>query len=88
MFRARQRLPFCQHFPAILPTIQVHENGKCETYYKDEAEGALPDADTTKLSTLIAAGVDLKQVNTKLMPIQDMVIDTSVDNKETEQKGE
>lgn len=66
MFRPRQKLYVSPIFPAILPEIKSHENGEVSVAYNDESEFKLPDVETTRLRSLLEAGVDLKQVNSKL----------------------
>lgn len=66
MFRPRQKLYVSPVFPAVLPEIKSHENGEVSVAYNDESDFRLPDVETTRLRTLLEAGVDLKQVNSKL----------------------
>lgn len=47
----------------FLPEETRLENGSVETRLVDQASFKLPSSDTTKLSSLIAAGVDVKRVD-------------------------
>lgn len=86
MIRARQTMTLNHYYAPVLPRVETLENGNSAVVYKNEASEKLPDADVTKLSALLAAGVDLKQVPTKILPMQDMVTAFSpTDKKETEQ---
>lgn len=56
-----------------LPESRKLENGKCEIQLINQAESNLPDVETTRLSRLLEAGVDLKQVPSKVLPSPDSV---------------
>lgn len=73
MIRARQTMTINHYYAPVLPRVDTLENGNSEVVYKNEAADKLPDADVTKLSVLLAAGVDLKQVPTKILPVHEMV---------------
>lgn len=86
MIRARQTMTLNHYYAPVLPRVETLENGNSAVVYKNEASEKLPDADVTKLSALLAAGVDLKQVPTKIIPMQDMVTAFSpAEKEETEQ---
>lgn len=87
MIRARQTMTLNHYYAPVLPRVETLENGNSAVVYKNEASEKLPDADVTKLSALLAAGVDLKQVPTKIIPMQDMVtaFSPSADSNEIEQ---
>lgn len=57
-----------------LPEAKTLENGRTEIILVDQSESDLPDAETTRLSRLLEAGVDLKQVPSKVLPSPDQVI--------------
>lgn len=85
MFRPRQKLYVSPVFPAVLPEIQSHENGEVSVAYNDESSFKLPDVETTRLRTLLEAGVDLKQVNSKLFGMTETTLQF---DKEIEQPKE
>lgn len=84
MIRARQRLNVNAYYAPIMPRVDKLDNGKSAIVYKDEAADVLPDADTTKLSALLGAGVDLRQVPTKILPMNEMVTEFSPTEKSVE----
>lgn len=89
MIRARQTMILNHYYAPVLPRVESLENGNSAVVYKNEASEKLPDADVTKLSALLAAGVDLKQVPTKILPMQDMVTAFSpAEKQKTEQTTE
>lgn len=79
MFPSRQRLKYVPHFSIVLPRLQTNENQETTVIYEDESEGKLPDVSTTRLRDLLDAGVDLKQVNTKLFKPTEVVTDLSIE---------
>lgn len=85
MFRPRQKLYTSPVFPAVLPEIKSHENGEVSVSYNDESNFKLPDVETTRLRSLIEAGVDLKQVNSKLFGMTETTLQF---DSETEKKPE
>lgn len=85
MFRPRQKMPVSAGFPAVLPQIDVLENGEVLLSYKDQSKFKLPDVETTRLRDLLEAGVDLKQVNSKIFPALEItteITDTTNTNNE------
>lgn len=88
MFRARQKLPICGFFPAVLPSVEVNEVSEVSVVFRDASKSVLPSPDVTRLGDVLKAGVDLRQVNTKLFKPQSLelsVADESVkpsDDKE------
>lgn len=79
MFPKRQRLKFVPHFSIVLPRLQTNENEETTVVYEDESKGKLPDVSTTRLRDLLEAGVDLKQVNTKIFKPTEVVTDLSTE---------
>lgn len=55
----------------VLPETQVLENGYPEVVRVNQADFVLPDVSTTKLSRLLEAGVNLKQVPSKVVASDD-----------------
>lgn len=56
-----------------LPEAKKLENGKTEIKLVDQSKSDLPNVETTRLSRLLEAGVDLKQVPSKVLPSPDSV---------------
>lgn len=69
-----------------LPEAKKLENGKTEIKLVDQSKSDLPDVETTRLSRLLEAGVDLKQVPSKVLPSPDSV--TLSVRPEENQQGE
>lgn len=86
MFPKRQRIKFVPHFSIVLPRLQTNENEETIVSYEDESKGKLPDVSSTRLRDLLDAGVDLKQVNTKLFKPTEVVTDltTAGENNDAE----
>lgn len=55
----------------VLPETQTLENGCSEVVRVNQADFILPDVSSTKLSRLLEAGVDLKQVPSKVVASDD-----------------
>lgn len=51
----------------VLPETRVLENGSAEVVRVDQADFELPDVKDTKLSRLLEAGVNLKEVPSRVM---------------------
>lgn len=83
MFRPRQKLFKGLPFPVVLPTVKTNELDEVEIVYEDASKATLPDVSTTRLSDLLAAGVDLKEVNTKILK-PSMIVTHIVDEKSAE----
>lgn len=66
-----------------LPEAKTLENGKTEIVLVDQSESDLPNVETTRLSRVLEAGVDLKQVPSKVLPSPDQVT-LSVHPEETQ----
>lgn len=85
--RARQPLPNCGFNPPVLEKIEANEKGLCERKLVDYSKIVLPDVETTDLRACIDAGVNLKEMNSKLFGVREMVTDMSV-GSETESNNE
>lgn len=85
MLRARQRLKYIDFGEIRLPEVQVLENGNAEVKMVDQSVSNLPDPSVTDLGACLKAGVDLKQVNSKILGTQSVGIDLSEAKKELEQ---
>ena len=68
-----------------LPEAKTLENGKTEIKLVDQSKSDLPDVESTRLSRLLEAGVDLKQVPSKVLPSPDQV---TLSVKPEEKQGE
>lgn len=83
--RARQLLPHCVSFGCFLTEVQTNEaTGESELKSVNQADFVLPSSDMYDLQTLIKAGVDLKKVNTKILPSTGVNVSFEEDRKETE----
>lgn len=71
MLPNRQFLTHHMYGEIRLPQIQKLENGAVEIKLVDQSKIPLPDVETTRLSACLAAGVDLKQVPSKVLPSTD-----------------
>lgn len=69
------RQNFLHHFSGsiYLPEAKKLENGKTEIRLVDQSKSDLPDVETTRLSRVLEAGVDLKEVPSKVLPSPDTV---------------
>lgn len=93
MLRARQPLHYIDCGIIRLPEVQTLENGNAEVRMVDQSESDLPDPSVTDLGDCIKAGVDLRQVSSKVLGTQSVTIDTtpapaSDDKETTTKKGE
>ena len=87
MFRPRQNLPVAPAVPAVLPQIEATETGEVVLSYKDQSKFVLPDVSATRLRDLLEAGVDLKQVNSKIFPATEVnleITDVTANNETKE----
>lgn len=88
MFRPRQNMPVSPACAAVLPQIEVLETGEVALTYKDQSKFKLPDVSATRLRDLLEAGVDLKQVNSKIFPATEINLEitdkTANNNQEVE----
>lgn len=71
----------------VLPETQTLENGSSEVVRVNQADFTLPDVSSTKLSRLLEAGVDLKQVPSKVVASDDD-INIQIGSAEPENKKE
>lgn len=67
MIPFRQNLHHHVGGACILPETQVLENGAAEVVRVNQADFVLPDVKDTKLSRVLEAGVNLKQVPSRVM---------------------
>lgn len=86
MLYHRQNFLHRQSGTVYLPEAKTLENGKTEIVLVEQSKSDLPDVETTRLSRVLEAGVDLKQVPSKVLPSPDVV--TLSVHSETETKGE
>jgi len=82
--RARQSLPFAGAGLPVLPVLETNENGICTTKYVDFSKVELPSVETTDLRSCLDAGVNLKQVNTKIFSQSEVITDLSVEPKDVD----
>lgn len=85
--RARQSLPSCGFNPPVLEKVEANEKGLCERKLVDYSRIVLPGVETTDLRACIDAGVNLKEMNSKLFGMREVVTDLSVDT-ETKNEGD
>lgn len=85
--RARQLLPSCGFNNPVLERLEVNEKGLAERKVVDYSMIVLPGVETTDLRACIDAGVNLKEVNSKLFGVREMVTDLSAET-ETKNEGE
>lgn len=90
MFRARQRMVSAAAFPVVFPVYETNESGETIRKEVNQSEVELPDCSTTDISNLLAAGIEPRRVNTKILAPRDIVTDLSVEPEqpETTEQGE
>lgn len=92
MLRARQSLHYIDCGVIRLPEVQTLENGNAEVRMVDQSKSSLPDPSVTDLGDCIKAGVDLRQVPSKILGTQSVTIDTTPapapEDNEIPNKGE
>ena len=69
-FPTKQKFKSSTTFPAIERVGAFSETGVYFDKFQNASELKLPDCDSTDLKKLIAAGVDLKQMNTKVINVK------------------
>ena len=79
MFRSRQKMPIPPAFPARFTIYEPNERGELERKVVDQSEIVLPDVSTTDLADMLAAGIDPRQVNTRILSAGTVVTDLSVE---------
>lgn len=80
----RQRMALQPHGSMELPVITRLENGSTVVKRVDASTMVLPSVDVTDLKMCLDAGVDLKQVNSKVLGIRgDVEISTVDPNPQT-----
>lgn len=67
MLPFRQNLHHHSGGACVLPENQKLENGIVEVVRVDQSDFSLPEVESTRLSRLLEAGVDLKQVPSRVM---------------------
>lgn len=90
MFRARQKMVSAAAFPVVFPVYETNESGETVRKEVNQSELELPDCSTTDISNLLAAGIEPKRVNTKILAPREIVTDLSVEPEqpETTEQGE
>lgn len=88
MFRARQSLPCAAAFPVVFTQLTTDEKGQTIQQEVNQSEVVLPDVETTNLANLLAAGIDPKQVNTRILKGSSIVTDLSIGEEENNNNNE
>lgn len=86
MFRARQKMQPAAAFPVVFATYETNESGETVRKEVDQSEVELPDPSTTDITSLLAAGIEPKRVDTKILAARDVVTDLSTEPEEPENK--
>lgn len=86
MFRARQKMQPAAAFPVVFATYETNESGQTVRKEVDQSEVELPDSSTTDISSLLAAGIEPRRVNTRILSARSVVTDLSVEPQEPETK--
>lgn len=83
--RARQRLPHCAASVILLPEVHTNEStGESEIRMVNQADFILPDPAMYDLEAMLKAGVNLKQVNSKILPTTGYNIHAVVESEKEE----
>lgn len=86
--RPRQKLFHCAASAIILQEVRKNEaTDEVEICHVDQSDFELPDVEMYDLKTCLQAGVNLKQVNSKILPTSDyrmIVKDDETVKNETE----
>lgn len=81
-FRPRQRIQLAVGGDIVFSRIRQNESGQSERYLQNDSTAVLPDVETTDIKALLAAGIDPKQVNTRIVPSQSVVTDLAPEKTE------
>ena len=71
-FRARQSLRRPGGADVVFDVLESNERGLLVRKVVNQAQVFLPDVETTELSALLAAGVDPKRVNSRIIQSRDI----------------
>lgn len=73
MIFKRQNLVHRLSGSVLLPELRTLENGTVELVDVDQSKSNLPDVETTRLCNVLEAGVDLRQVPSKVIASTDPI---------------
>lgn len=79
MFRARQQMMPSASCDVVFERLQANERGELDLVLVNDSQLVLPDVETTDVRALLDAGIDLRQVNTKILAGNQVVTDLSVE---------
>ena len=86
--RPRQRLFLAAGGEPVFLRLQANERGEFEYKEVNDSRVVLPDCSTTDIKALLAAGIDPKRVDTKVLASSDIVTDLSVVEPEIKSQNE
>lgn len=86
MFRIKFKKSFSPFFACVLPRVEVLENGSVDVVFEEQNKFVLPDPSVTRLGELLAAGVDIRKVNTKLFTPSEISSEVVQEIKQSEVK--
>lgn len=66
-FRRIQKLNLAGYASVMEPTEKIDKNGNINYELEDKAETTLPEAELFDLNNIIDAGIELEEVNSKIM---------------------
>lgn len=95
-FRPRQPLHRAGGADVVFDVLEADERGVLVRKLVNQAQVVLPDVENTELSALLAAGIDPKRVNSRIIQSRDIttnLIDSSAsasddDSQNSNDKGE
>lgn len=76
-FRSRQSLHHPGGSDVVFDVLESNERGFLERKLVNQSQVVLPDVETTELSALLAAGIDPKRVNSRILQSRDITTDLS-----------
>lgn len=85
-FPMKQKFSSCCSFPAVERVGSFSPSGVYHEEFKDFSSVKLPDCDSTDLGKLIDAGVDLKQMNTKILNVRSVSLPEEKQTSKTNNK--
>lgn len=87
---ARQHIFMAAGGEVMYSRLQANECGKYDFVLVNDSRTFLPEVETTDIKALLDAGVDVKRVNTKIIPSSQVVTDLTFEEAQetTEEKGE
>lgn len=88
--RPRQPLAFAGAGLPVLTEFEVGENGLVTEKLVDYSQVQLPEVETTDLRACLDAGVNLKEVSSKILSPKEIVVDlaSAPENVEPSEQGD